>query len=73
MVYFPGLSGVSYMKNLIALVGMTNITSTSIEHKIDWKAIESEYNLIQEKKSRLSANQRKLIVSMWESREHGNQ
>lgn len=60
-----GVTSISYIINLMALIGAENITVKD-NHKIDWDYIESEYKLIQARKSKLSSNQRKAVVYMWE-------
>jgi len=39
------------------------------EEDIDWDIVENEYNLIQQKKSKLSRAERQSIINCWENKQ----
>ena len=60
------ISAMMNMAMLSALTGGYDKDANYIE--IDWDYIQSEYRLIQQKKSNLSRREREWVVSKWENK-----
>jgi len=55
-------------KEIISSMMAACMLASEYEQDIDWVFIENEYNLIQQKKSKLSRKERKAIIDCWENK-----